>query len=300
MWSLGCTLYELYTGRMLFQGFRERDVLASVQRVVGPLPEDAFKDRCRPAPSSTPPSGASSPPSGASSPPSGASSPLAALPPGLAGLIGRLIEPDPRRRMTAEQGLRHECVRRAPDAIPRKELAQRCARAGPMPRVSDPDAAFEEEARMLLRAEAAVASAVAAQMDAFRLVYARTLDRAAAGQHTHAARVREEVETRRFCAAIRDCIRLVDSRTISSVAAEMRARAEGRWEPQPPARSGGGGQARGGGREPQARARWRARWRARPQALALRRIPTTLAVSHSLDLLRLGLCVCLMACGNKE
>lgn len=40
MWSIGCILVELYTGRSLFQTSDEAEHLAMIERVIGPIPRD--------------------------------------------------------------------------------------------------------------------------------------------------------------------------------------------------------------------------------------------------------------------
>lgn len=38
MWSLGCVLYELYTGRLLFQAIDDNEHLSQMNQILGPLP----------------------------------------------------------------------------------------------------------------------------------------------------------------------------------------------------------------------------------------------------------------------
>ena len=43
MWSIGCVLYELFTGRILFPGRTNNDMLRCVMEVKGPFPRKMLK-----------------------------------------------------------------------------------------------------------------------------------------------------------------------------------------------------------------------------------------------------------------
>jgi len=43
MWSIGCVLYELFTGRILFPGRTNNDMLRVMMEVKGPFPRKMLK-----------------------------------------------------------------------------------------------------------------------------------------------------------------------------------------------------------------------------------------------------------------
>ncbi|PNG99724.1 putative cyclin-dependent serine/threonine-protein kinase [Tetrabaena socialis] len=209
MWSVGCTLLDLLLRRKSFPGDDPTAVLASIVATMGPPPADwghDYVDRGRllqviDTVSTT------------SLHHHITRSRSGHVSRDLVDLLHGLLQYDPKHRLTAAQALRHAWFR-GEHALP-SQLASACRAV--IGRIEDPDAAFLDDARLLMDIRHQLDRTVMEQLGEFHMALDQ-LDQTSGAQ--------KDIYRMRFIMAMSRCIDRCNMPKLQAVAAMLRERAK--------------------------------------------------------------------------